>query len=149
MKIKEEIATQKDLFYEDLNKIMAIRSVKGSPKKEAPFGEEPKRALEETLKLAERYGFQTGIVNDAVGYAQWGTAEEYLGIIGHLDVVPEGSGWSVPPFQLTKKNQRLYGRGILDNKGPILACLYGMKLSWILACSFLFLLSLCRVLESG
>ncbi|EFU18610.1 putative dipeptidase [Enterococcus faecalis TX1346] len=128
MKIKEEIAAQKDLFYEDLNKIIAIRSVKGSPKKEAPFGEGPKRALEETLKLAERYGFQTEIVNDAVGYAQWGTAEEYLGIIGHLDVVPEGSGWSVPPFQLTKKNQRLYGRGILDNKGPILACLYGMKL---------------------
>ena len=39
MKIKEEIAAQKDLFYEDLNKIIAIRSVKGSPKKEAPFGE--------------------------------------------------------------------------------------------------------------
>ena len=33
MKIKEEIAAQKDLFYEDLNKIMEIRSVKGSPKK--------------------------------------------------------------------------------------------------------------------
>ena len=27
MKIKEEIAAQKDLFYEDLNKIIAIRSV--------------------------------------------------------------------------------------------------------------------------
>ena len=33
MKIKEEIAAQKDLFYEDLNKIIVIRSVKGSPKK--------------------------------------------------------------------------------------------------------------------
>lgn len=33
MKIKEEIAAQKDLFYEDLNKIIAIRSVKGSPKR--------------------------------------------------------------------------------------------------------------------
>ena len=33
MKIKEEIAAQKDLFYEDLNKIIAIRSVKGSLKK--------------------------------------------------------------------------------------------------------------------
>ena len=59
MKIKEEIAAQKDLFYEDLNKIIAIRSVKGSPKKRHTFGEGPKRALEETLKLAERYGFQT------------------------------------------------------------------------------------------
>ena len=42
MKIKEEIAAQKDLFYEDLNKIMEIRSVKGSPKR-GPFGEGPKR----------------------------------------------------------------------------------------------------------
>lgn len=42
MKIKEEIAAQKDLFYEDLNKIMAIRSVKGSPKKEAPLAKDRK-----------------------------------------------------------------------------------------------------------
>ena len=77
--------------------------MKGSPKKRHLW-RRTEKSLEETLKLAERYGFQTGIVNDAVGYAQWGTAEEYLGIIGHLDVVPEGSGWSVPPFQLTKKS---------------------------------------------
>ncbi|MGH2195883.1 peptidase M20, partial [Enterococcus faecalis] len=77
----------------DINKIIAIRSLKGSTKKEAHFGEGTKRALEETLKLADRYGFQTEIVNDAVGYAQWRTGEEYLGLFGHLDVVPEGSGW--------------------------------------------------------
>ena len=58
MKIKEEIAAQKDLFYEDLNKIIAIRSVKGSPKKEAPFGEGPKRALEETLISGNYWSFR-------------------------------------------------------------------------------------------
>ncbi len=70
--------------------------------------------------------FKLGLSMTQLAMRNGGTAEEYLGIIGHLDVIPEGSGWSVPPFQLTK-NQRLYGRGILDNKGPILACLYGMK----------------------
>ena len=36
--------------------------------------------------------------------------------------------WLVSAALQLTKNQRLYGRGILDNKGPILACLYGMKL---------------------
>ena len=67
MKIKEEIAAQKDLFYEDLNKIIAIRSVKGSPKKEAQFGEGQKRALEETRKQAARNGFLPEIDKDTVG----------------------------------------------------------------------------------
>jgi hypothetical protein len=38
------------------------------PKKEAPFGEGPKRALEETLKLAERYGFQTDLYHTNVDF---------------------------------------------------------------------------------
>lgn len=67
-------------------------------------------------------------MQDAVGYAQWGKDSEYIGIVGHLDVVPEGTDWSFPPYQLTKKAGRFYARGILDNKGPIMACLYGMKL---------------------
>lgn len=41
---------------------------------------------------------------------------------GHTDVVPvEGQNWSVPPFQLTQKNGRYYGRGTADMKG-FLAC---------------------------
>ena len=42
----------------------------------------------------------------------------YMGIFGHLDVVPAGSGWSYPPFKLLKMDKRYYGRGVLDNKGP-------------------------------
>ena len=40
---------------------------------------------------------------------------------GHLDVVPEGDGWSVPPFSLTQRAGRLYGRGACDMKGGIAA----------------------------
>lgn len=43
---------------------------------------------------------------------------------GHTDVVPvEGQDWTVPPFKLTEKDQRLYGRGTTDMKGFIASAL--------------------------
>lgn len=125
---KQVIAENKEQFYHDLDQVMRVPSVKGTPAEHAPFGEGPKEALEVVMGLAESYGFKTEIVNDAVGFAQWGEAEEYIGVVGHLDVVPAGEGWSFPPFQLSKQAERFYGRGILDNKGPIMACLFGLKL---------------------
>lgn len=125
---KKVIEENKEQFYQDLDRVLQIPSVKGEPAPNAPFGEEPKAALEEVMTLAKSYGFKTAIVNDAVGYAQLGEGEEYIGVVGHLDVVPAGDGWSFPPFKLSKKEGRFYGRGILDNKGPIMACLFGLKL---------------------
>lgn len=41
---------------------------------------------------------------------------------GHTDVVPvEGQAWNTPPFELTEKDGKLYGRGSCDMKG-FLAC---------------------------
>ncbi len=116
-----------DEFIQGLKKIIAIESVKGKKKINAPFGTGPKKTLTETLKLAKELGFKTAIINDAVGYAQLGDDNEhYIGIVGHLDVVPAGSGWTYPPFDLTLKDGIFYGRGVLDNKGPILANLYAL-----------------------
>ncbi|MDT2793844.1 Sapep family Mn(2+)-dependent dipeptidase [Enterococcus thailandicus] len=128
MNIHQLIEENKEQFYQDLNEVIKIKSVKGTPEKAAPFGRGPKEVLEKALSLSKSYGFETSSVQDAVGYAQWGKDSEYIGIVGHLDVVPEGTDWSFPPYQLTKKAGRFYARGILDNKGPIMACLYGMKL---------------------
>ena len=42
--------------------------------------------------------------------------------IRHYDVVSApDSGWTSDPFTLTARNGYLYGRGVTDNKGPILA----------------------------
>lgn len=64
-----------------------------------------------------------------MGYAQLGDDNEnYIGVVGHIDVVPEGTDWDYPPFDLTLDNDVFYGRGVLDNKGPIIANLYALYL---------------------
>ncbi|MFX1367178.1 MAG: M20 family metallopeptidase [Promethearchaeota archaeon] len=47
----------------------------------------------------------------------------------HYDVVPAGDedSWSKPPFKLTMKEGKAYGRGVSDNKGNIVACVSAAK----------------------
>ena len=120
----------RDEFIAMLRQMIAIPRVRGIAAPHAPFGQAPKDALELAVKLGAAYGFKTDIVNDAMAVIQWGdNNDDFIGIVGHLDVVPAGeSNWVTPPFDLDERDGRLYGRGILDNKGPIMACLFGMKL---------------------
>lgn len=53
-------------------------------------------------------------------------AEPGLGVLCHLDVVPEGTGWTVPPYALTRREGKLYGRGTIDDKGPAVAALFAL-----------------------
>lgn len=128
MNLTQLIETNKAEFYQALAKVMAVKSVKGPKASQAPFGIGPKEALLTVLEIAKSYGFETKMIADAVGYAQLGQGSEYIGVVGHLDVVAAGGKWTYPPFQLTNKNGTFYGRGILDNKGPIMACLFALKL---------------------
>lgn len=77
------IAKQWPLFTEDLAKLIAIPSTRGPSQSHAPFGEQLRRALEQIVAIAKSYGFQTGIVNDAMAYVQWGEdSSNYLGVVG-------------------------------------------------------------------
>lgn len=129
----EEITTSIESHWKEflvlLQKVIQVPSVKGKPEQHAPYGTEPRKVLELVLTEAAAHGFKTNVIDDAIGYVQWGeNNEEYIGVIGHLDVVPAGTGWDFPPFDLTEKEGRFYGRGILDNKGPIISCLYALFL---------------------
>ncbi|EOH62115.1 hypothetical protein I587_01334 [Enterococcus mundtii ATCC 882] len=116
-------------FLDLLKQVMQVPSVKSKAGPGAPFGIEARSVLSLVMDKSAGYGFQTKVIDDAIGYAQWGNdGSEYIGVLGHLDVVPAGQGWEFPPFDLSEKKDRFYGRGILDNKGPIICCLYGMKL---------------------
>lgn len=47
---------------------------------------------------------------------------------GHYDVVEAdpANGWDTDPFEMVAQNGCVYGRGVLDNKGPVLAALYAV-----------------------
>ena len=91
-----------------------------------PYGKEVKRCLDYMLQLSEKLGFKTYNMDDHVGWCEYGEGDEMVAVLGHLDVVPEGDGWSVPPYEGLVKDGRIYGRGTMDDKGPTMAALYGL-----------------------
>jgi succinyl-diaminopimelate desuccinylase len=79
------------------------------------------------LALGQKEGFQTKNCDGYCGYIEMGQGQEMIAILTHLDTVSVGDGWSVPPFDLTILDDKAYGRGILDDKGPAMVSLYAMK----------------------
>ena len=45
-----------------------------------------------------------------------------------LDVVPEGDNWTHPPFSGTIVDNKIYGRGSIDDKGPVISSLYAISI---------------------
>ena len=112
-----------------LTDLIAIRSVGSSPADGLPYGEAPFKALEFFLKTAESCGMRTGVIDNRVGYVEIGPENAKLvGIVCHLDVVPEGTGWNTDPFTLTLTDDGcLSGRGIVDDKGPAATAFFAMR----------------------
>lgn len=111
----------------DLKKLIAVESVLGKAEEGAPFGKGPRAALDTFLETAAGYGFTVKNENGYCGWAEIGSGEHCIGILGHLDVVPAGDGWSHPPYSLVCEDGLLYGRGVADDKGATVACLHAMK----------------------
>ena len=102
---RTEIEQEWEEYVSLLRGAIAIPSVRGIPEAEAPFGCEPRRALDYVLNEAAKYGLKTKKVKNAMGYAQLGEGEDYIGIVGHLDVVAaDGPGWLSPAFKLEERN---------------------------------------------
>lgn len=85
--------------------------------------------MQTLAQLGERFGFSSETDGQfSISLLLPGTTgQQKLGILGHLDVVPEGSGWKYPPFAATEKDGYLIGRGSRDNKGPVIMSLYVMR----------------------
>lgn len=54
----------------------------------------------------------------------FGQGEEAAGVICHVDVVPEGEGWTHNPYGGEIKDGNIYGRGAVDDKGCFIAAFY-------------------------
>ncbi|WP_251445325.1 Sapep family Mn(2+)-dependent dipeptidase [Vermiculatibacterium agrestimuris] len=110
-----------------ISRLVAVKSVKGEPTAEAPFGPGPRAALDEAVKLCAELGFSVRDYDHYVGLADMNDKDTQLHILAHLDVVGEGSGWSTDPYTCVEKDGVLYGRGVSDDKGPLCAALFAMK----------------------
>ncbi len=121
MPFGEKIFNYKDEILHDIDELIKIKSISSNDKTESA------RALCYILNRAEQMGFTTRNFDGIAGHAQYGNGEQYAAVLAHVDVVPAGDGWTVEPFALTEKNGRLYGRGIVDDKGPAIVALYCLK----------------------
>ena len=111
----------------DISALVSHPSVADASKAEpgAPFGRAVRDALDCGLSIARRLGFETG---DDEGYLGWadipGEEERQLATIAHVDVVPAGPGWATDPFEVSRRDGWLLGRGVMDDKGPAVLSLY-------------------------
>lgn len=106
-----------------LSDLIKINSVESDAQEGMPFGKGNADALEYTLGILNEFGFRTANIDNYCGYGEIGGGELF-GILGHLDVVPVGSGWKHPPFGAEISDGKMYGRGAMDDKGPVVACIF-------------------------
>lgn len=132
-------ALQKLLRYQS-EEAPAVRTREGEV---YPFGQGVQDCLVKMLDLGRKLGFVTRNVDNYGGHIEWlGTGKpildeegnvtghekpQIMAILGHLDVVPAGSGWDFEPYGGVVEDGWIYGRGTTDNKGPLVSCLYCMK----------------------
>ncbi len=121
------IDNYKEEIVKSTQEIIKIKSVEEKAKLNMPFGEGPYKALEYALELSKELGFETKNLEGYAGYAEFGEGDETVGILVHLDVVPEGEGWTYPPYGGEIHEDKIFGRGTADDKGPAIATLYAMK----------------------
>ena len=126
---KKILNEQFDELVASLQKVISFNTEKGTPTTGAPFGKNVKDCLDYVLELASSIGLKTYDCDGYAGHADLvGSTGEVLGILGHLDVVPaKAEEWMYPPYAGEIHDGKLYGRGTMDDKGPMIACLYAVK----------------------
>ena len=128
MEIREYLNQNVDSMLEDIKRLIRINSTKGNAKQGMPYGEGTAQALKEAEKIATSMGFKTKNYENHVLTIDLNDNETQLDILAHLDVVPAGDGWTVTTaFEPVVVDNKLYGRGAMDDKGPAMAALYAMK----------------------
>ena len=115
--IEKFVHENEDAIFADIARLVAVPSVGNG-----------KEALAEALKIAEEMGLETHNCEDIIGYAcVGGNGDDYFATITHVDVVDVGDGWNSDPWMMTERDGYIIGRGVMDDKGPTILCLYALK----------------------
>ncbi|KAK3361674.1 hypothetical protein B0T24DRAFT_539086 [Lasiosphaeria ovina] len=126
-----------DMMITSLREFVSFKTVSARPE----FTEDCRKGATFLGSLFKRLGAQvemlsTDGLHNPVVYAKFSGKLEPVEkrkrvlFYGHYDVVPadlKGGNWQTDPFKLVGQNGYLYGRGVSDNKGPIIAALYAVS----------------------
>lgn len=126
MNLNELVLSRQDQLLTCLQENLQIPSVEGTPEPGAPYGIHVRRSLDHVLETAAKMGFKTCNVDGHVGWCEYGEGEEMVAVLGHLDVVPTGDGWTFDPWGGEIRDDRIFGRGTMDDKGPSIAALFAL-----------------------
>ena len=132
IKYDEKIQDYKKDMLRDISSLVEIPSVRDLSKKDinAPFGENIRKAFDTFLEIANKLGFKCEDDDGYAVHAEIGEGDEYVGVLAHLDVVDvqDIEKWETDPFHMTIRDNKIYGRGVNDDKGPLIAALYAAKI---------------------
>lgn len=126
MTLNQRVLVMQEELLACLQENLRIPSVEGQSAEGAPYGIACRESLDHVLKTAADLGFRTENVDGHMGWCEYGEGEEMIAVLGHLDVVPAGDGWSFDPWGGEIKDDRIFGRGTMDDKGPSIAALYAL-----------------------
>ena len=115
-----------DDMIRDLGRLIEVNSVRSKSEDGAPYGKESRAVLALAQAMLEERGHKVSVFEDIMITADFGPAPALVGILAHLDIVAAGEGWDTDPLKLTVKDGVLYGRGVIDNKGPAVAAMYAV-----------------------
>lgn len=124
---KAWIAANRQNIVQDIKRVVDIKSVKDAPLPDAPYGAGVRAVQLEAMAMCREAGLEVVDVDGRIAYAHYGDPDRFIGIIAHLDVVPEGTGWDSDPYDMTVRDGYLVGRGVADDKGPFVLALWAVR----------------------
>lgn len=127
--IDEWIAAHREEMLEELQLWVSQPSISRADlyQEGAPYGPDCRKMLDLALQEGRRYGFATNDYEGYTGDIVYGEHADEIGLVCHLDVVPEGDHWIYQPYQPTIENGYMIGRGVGDNKGSGVLCLFLLR----------------------
>ena len=126
--IKSKIEEYRTEMVSSLSALISVPSIAVRTQGPDPFGAPVQQAYEAMLRMGADAGFRTFDADHFGGHLDYeGAGEGIFGIVGHLDVVPEGDGWDFDPYGGEVIDGCVCGRGAMDDKGPVIAAFYAMK----------------------
>ena len=126
MELKDCVKKLEPALLACLQENLRIPSVQGEAEEGKPYGSEVRRSLDHVLAAAEELGFSVVNMDGQLGWCEYGEGKEMIAVLGHLDVVPAGDGWTFDPWGGEIRDGRIFGRGTMDDKGPSIAALFAL-----------------------